>query len=382
MIGLMSGTSADGIDAVVTRIAGRGRTLRAQLIAHIHLAFSPGLRQRVLHACLHGTVQEVCQLNFLLGEHFARAARAVMRKARLKPSQITAIGSHGQTIHHLPGAKTPSTLQIGEPCVIAERTGITTVADFRVRDMAAGGQGAPLVPYADWVLFTHDTCPRIIQNLGGIGNLTFLQPRATLAEVIAFDTGPGNMVIDGVTTTLSRGRQACDQNGRRAASGRTSTKLLAECMNHPYLRRIPPKTTGREEFGESFLKWFMHRARRLNLSDDDAVATATEFTAASIVDAYRRHVFPGLKASALKKLEVILGGGGVRNPTLVRMLRERLGVCAVRSHEDFGIPNPAKEALAFAILAHETLLGQPSNVPSVTGAQRPVVLGKIIPGRI
>src|ERR1044071_5702436 len=219
IIGLMSGTSADGIDAVIAKISGSGRALRAQLIAHRHQSFSPAFRRRVLRACLHGTVAEICELNFILGEHFARAALGVIRKAGLKPRNIAAIGSHGQTVHHLPNAKTPSTLQIGEPCVIAERTGITTVADFRVRDMAAGGQGAPLVPYTDWALFSDHTNPRIIQNIGGIANLTFLSPRAMLEDVRAFDTGPGNMVMDALVTTLSRGRLTFDRGGKWAASG-------------------------------------------------------------------------------------------------------------------------------------------------------------------
>jgi len=210
----MSGTSADGIDAVVAEIAGSGRQLRARVLAHTHHPFPSVFRQRILHVCLHGTVEEICKLNFALGEHFARAVLTVIRRAKLKPRDIAAIGSHGQTVHHLPNARTPSTLQIGEPAVIAERTGITTVADFRVRDMAAGGQGAPLVPYADWALFRDDARPRIIQNIGGIGNLTFLPPSAELDDVIAFDTGPGNMVIDAVVTALTHGRQTFDRDGR------------------------------------------------------------------------------------------------------------------------------------------------------------------------
>lgn len=380
MVGLMSGTSADGIDAIVARISGSGRSLQAGLLAHTYQAFAPKLRHRILDACLHGSVSEICELNFLLGEHFARAALAAIRKARLKPRHIAAIGSHGQTVHHLPNAKTPSTLQIGEPCVIAERTGITTVADFRVRDMAAGGQGAPLVPYADWGLFTHDTRPRIIQNLGGIGNLTFLRPQAELADVIAFDTGPGNMVIDAIVAALSGGRLTCDRNGSWAARGQASAKLLGECMDHPFIRRGRPKTTGREEFGETFVYWLLARAKRLRLPDADVVATATDFTAASVEDAYRRFIFPKLKPSEVAGLQIILGGGGVKNRTLVRTLVERIGVGTLCAHEDFGIASSAKEPLAFAILAHETLLGQPANVPSVTGAKRPVVLGKIIPG--
>jgi len=399
IVGLMSGTSADGVDAVVARISGSGRSLRASLRAHEHQAFSPALRRRVLDAALHGHVAEISALNFGLGERFATAALAVIRKAGLRPAQIAAIGSHGQTVHHLPNARHRSTLQIGEPCVIAERTGITTVADFRVRDVAAGGQGAPLVPYADWVLFTDDTRPRIIQNLGGIANLTFLPARARMADVLAFDTGPGNMVIDAVVNELSRGRSPYDHNGRWAAHGRVSEKLLAACMTHPYLRRNPPKTTGREEFGETFLREFLARGRKLKLNDSDLVATATAFTAESIADAYRRFVFPKLKRPALPKLEIILGGGGVKNPTLVRMLAARIGQPLTRpsatlspsdgerdrrfemlTHEHFGIPSSAKEPLAFAILAHATLRGQPSNVPSATGARRAVVLGKVIPG--
>ena len=396
----MSGTSADGIDAVVARIGGTGRGLRAKVIAHHHQNFTAKFREQLLDVCLRGTVAEVCELNFLLGEQFARSALAVIRAAKLKREQITAIGSHGQTVHHLPNGKHPSTLQIGEPCVIAERTGITTVADFRVRDMAAGGQGAPLVPYTDWALFTHATRPRIIQNIGGIANLTFLPPQARLADVRAFDTGPGNMVMDAVVSTLSRGKQTYDRDGKWAGRGRVSAELLAQCLAHPYLARRPPKTTGREEFGEMFLREFLANGRKLKLTDADLVATATAFTAESIAAAYRRFVFPKLKRNALPKLQIVLGGGGAKNPTLVRMLRDCLsGGDGVRwsssfslyrltmerevqlfTHEDFGMDSSAKEPLAFAIMAHETLLGRPSNVPSVTGARRAVVLGKIVPG--
>ncbi|MCW5554250.1 MAG: anhydro-N-acetylmuramic acid kinase [Verrucomicrobiae bacterium] len=376
----MSGTSADGIDAVVAEIHGRGRGVQARLRTHIHRAFPPAFRQRVLDACLHGTVAEICELNFVLGEMFAHAALLAIRQADLKPRDIFAIGSHGQTVHHLPNARTPSTLQIGEPAIIAERTGITTVADFRVRDMAAGGQGAPLVPYADWVLFTHPTRPRIVQNLGGIGNLTFLRPHAGLDEVVAFDTGPGNMVLDAVVATLTKGREAFDRKGRRAARGAVCQPLLAEMMTHPFLMRRPPKTTGREEFGETFVRSVLRSARQLRLPDDDVVATVTAFTAESIAQAYRRFVLPKLSAKQLAQLQIILGGGGVRNHTLFRMLDERLGAGELCTHEEFGIASAAKEALAFALLAHETLRGQPSNVPTATGAKKAVILGKIVPG--
>ena len=405
----MSGTSADGIDVVVANIFGSGRGLRARVVTHVQRPFPPELRRRILRVCLHGTVSEICELNFVLGEHFARAALAAIRNAKLKARDITAIGSHGQTVHHLPNAPTPSTLQIGEPAVIAERTGITTVADFRVRDMAAGGQGAPLVPYADWVLFTHNTKPRIVQNIGGIGNLTFLPPLAELNDVIAFDTGPGNMVIDAVVVALSRGRKAFDRDGRWAARGKVSEKLVAEMMAHPFLGRRPPKTTGREEFGEPFVRRVLASARRLRLSSEDIVATATAFTAASIAAAYVRFIFPKLRRVRAggpqegvgrvpsrgaiadlsnqelafrekSELQIILGGGGGKNATLRRMLSERLGGRELLTHEDFGLANAAKEALAFAILAHETLLGRTSNVPNATGARHAVVLGKIVPG--
>ncbi len=347
----MSGTSADGIDAVVARISGGGRGLRAKILAHVHRNFNPALRKQILRLSLEGKIAEICELNFLLGEHFARVALEAIRKARLTPRQITAIGSHGQTVHHLPNARTPSTL--------------------------AGGQGAPLVPYADWVLFTDDHRPRIVQNIGGIGNLTFLPPRASLDEVLAFDTGPGNMVIDGVVSALSGGTKTFDRAGQWAAKGNVSEKLLLQLMKHQFVRRQPPKTTGREEFGAPFIARLLKASRKLKLRKEDIVATATAFTAATIADAYKRFVFPKLRRATISKLQIILGGGGAKNPTLRRMLRERIGFGEIFTHEDFGVPNAAKEALAFAILAHETLQGRPSNVPNATGASRGVVLGKI-----
>jgi len=374
----MSGTSADGIDAVAAEISGARRALRARVLAHVHRPFPRPLRQRILQAALHGTVAEVCALNFVLGEQFARAALAVIRQAGLAPDAVAAIGSHGQTLHHLPDARPPGTMQIGEPAVIAERTGILTIADFRVGDVAAGGQGAPLVPYADWVLFAHASKPRIVQNIGGIGNLTFLPPGAGLEQVLAFDTGPGNMVLDATVSALSGGRRALDRDGRWAALGKVSQPLLAELMTHPFLRRPPPKTTGREEFGESFLHRVLGCARRRRLSDSDLMATLTDFTAATIADAYHRFVLPKLVGRQRAELEVILGGGGAKNPVLRRLLQDRLEGITLRDHEDFGIANTAKEALAFAILAYETLHGRPANVPSATGARHPVILGKLV----
>jgi anhydro-N-acetylmuramic acid kinase len=380
IVGLMSGTSADGIDAVVAKIRDAGHGLQAGIVTHAHRPFNRALRERILRVSLHGTVAEICELNFFLGELFAEAALLAIRKAKLTTRQIAAIGSHGQTIHHLPNARTPSTLQIGEAAVIAERTGITTVADFRVRDMAAGGQGAPLVPFADWVLFTDGTRPRIIQNIGGIGNLTFLRPAARLSDVLAFDTGPGNMVIDGLVGTLTKGRQTFDRDGRWAARGRVCEPWLRELSRHPFLRRSPPKTTGREEFGEFFVERLLRDARRRRLTEEDTVATVTALTATSIADSYRRFVLPKLRARERERLQIILGGGGAKNPVLRSMLQELLGTTEIFTHQDFGIANEAKEALAFAIMADQTMRGRPSNVPGATGARRPVVLGKIVPG--
>ena len=256
-----------------------------------------------------------------------------------------------------------------------------TIADFRVRDMAAGGQGAPLVTYVDWALQTHPVRPRILQNIGGIGNLTFLPPRAALNDVMAFDTGPGNMVMDAVVGSLYPGEATYDHNGQKAGKGKVSGKLLNELMKHPFLRRSPPKTTGREEFGEPFVKHVLKSARRLRLADADIMATVTAFTAASIVDAYERFVFPKLPANGRKNLEVILGGGGARNATLRRMLAARIAPATLLTQEDLGGSNAVVQrgARVCRAGAHETLQGKPSNVPSATGARRPVVLGKIIP---
>lgn len=380
IVGLMSGTSADGIDAVVARISRRQDKLNAEVLSHAHRPFTAGLQAQILRVCLEGSVAQICELNFLLGEQFAEAALAAIRRSKLKPRNIAAIGSHGQTIHHLPNARYPSTLQIGEPAIIAERTGITTIADFRVRDMAAGGQGAPLVPFADWALFTDDSRPRVVQNIGGIGNLTLLPAGARMKDVIAFDTGPGNMVIDAVVFALSGGRRTYDRDGKWAARGRVSERLLSEMMAHPFLKKRPPKTTGREEFGEPFVQKVLAISKRMRLRAEDVAATATAFTASSIADAYQRFVFSTLKHSERAKLQIIIGGGGAKNLTLRRMLQERIGGAKFFTHDDFGIGNSAKEALAFAILAHETLAGRPGNVPRATGAKKAVVLGKVVPG--
>jgi anhydro-N-acetylmuramic acid kinase len=376
VLGLMSGTSADGIDAALTDITGAPPHLNARLILHTHIAFTSEQRAEIfaLFDPSTGSVDRICHMNFQLGEWFAAAALQAVAQANLKPTDIDLIGSHGQTIYHAVDADSPikSTLQIGEAAVIAARTGITTVADFRVADVAAGGQGAPLISYIDWLLLRHESRCRAIQNIGGIANVTYLAPGDDSA-VIAFDTGPGNMLIDAAVNSATDGEQTYDEDGAWAASGKVDRALLAELMAHPFLSRRPPKTTGREQFGVHYANELWSRAQSQGISDADLVATLTAFTAKSIADAYRRFL-PQMPD------EVILGGGGAKNPILLALLREALDPIAVTTHEALGIPDDAKEALAFAVLAYETLHGRAGNLPNCTGASRRTVLGKITLG--
>ena len=384
--GLMSGTSADGVDVAIVDIRGR----KVDVLAFETFAYSSGMRRSILDLCQPETarVDEICHLNHALGEVFAEAVVTLCDRSGIPLQSIDLIGSHGQTIWHNPqgprhnGRVIRSTLQIGEPSRIAQRTGITTVADFRPRDMAAGGQGAPLVPYADSVLFSDRRLCRAVQNIGGIANVTFLPVRGKMVctahptnePILAFDTGPGNMVIDGVMRILSDGKRHFDHGGAMAARGHVHEGLLSEMLRHPFLRRRPPKSTGREQFGQTYCEWLHSEARKRRLSSEDMLATATAFTASTIATAYRRFL-PRLPD------EAILCGGGSHNATLVRMLQERLEGVRIRSTDEFGISVDAKEAVSFAILAYATIHGVPNNVPSVTGADEPVVLGKIVPGR-
>ena len=376
MAGLMSGTSADGVDAAIVDIAGR----TVKLLVFETFPYPAGIRRAVLDLCRPeaARVGDICHLNFVLGEIFASALIELAKKAGIALDSIDLIGSHGQTIHHIPQGrrfgrrKIRSTLQIAEPCVIAERTGVTTVADFRPRDVAAGGQGAPLVPYADYVLFAGSRLSRAVQNIGGIANVTYLPAGCGVGDVLAFDTGPGNMVIDRLVSRITRGKRRYDRAGALARRGRVIEPLLAELMGHKFLRRRPPKTTGREEFGWQFADALYRRARQKRIAPFDILATVTALTAVSIAEAYRRF----LPTSAD---EVILCGGGARNRTLVEMLQQRLHPAKLRTSDEFGISADAKEAVSFAILAAETIRGAANNVPAATGARRPVVLGKIIP---
>ncbi|HEY3366850.1 MAG TPA: anhydro-N-acetylmuramic acid kinase [Symbiobacteriaceae bacterium] len=372
VIGLMSGTSVDGIDAALVRIQGGGAGVVVHLEHFLTVPFDPTVRSAIFTLFRPETaaVDVLCRANFALGELFARAALALMAEAGVHPDQVDLIGSHGQTVWHEPagapwgGITVPSTLQVGEPAVIAERTGVVTVADFRVRDIAAGGQGAPLVPYLDYCLLRSDRLNRVTQNIGGIGNATYLPAGCTAKEMVAFDTGPGNMVVDALSAALF-GRPF-DSDGAIAAAGRVDEPLLAELLAHPYLRQQPPKTTGRELFGVQFAQNLIARA---GIRPADLVTTATAFTARSIADAYRRFLGP--------VNEVIVGGGGARNPTLMKMLADALPGVRVVTHEAVGINSDAKEAIAFALLANDCILGLPTNISGATGGH-PAVLGKVM----
>lgn len=370
VVGLMSGTSGDGIDAAVVEIRGAPPALTAELLSFTCVPFSPEQRVRIM-ALFSGTAESICEMNFVLGEWFAAAAARAVESAGLSWSQIDLIGSHGQTVYHLPRL---ATLQIGEAAVIAERTGITAVADFRVADIAAGGEGAPLVSYVDWLLLRHPTAVRAVQNMGGIANVTYLPPGDDPAATMAFDSGPGNMLIDDAAARVTAGAQTFDRDGLLARLGRVDERLLAELMAHPYLAAPPPKTTGRELFGAVCGAAIWDQAQARGMSGPDLVATLTAFTAASIADAYRRFL-------PRQPDQVILGGGGASNPALVEMLRRRLAPAEVIPHEALGMSSDAKEALAFAVLAYEAYHGRPGNLPTCTGARAPVVLGKIVPGR-
>ncbi|MDI6794851.1 MAG: anhydro-N-acetylmuramic acid kinase [bacterium] len=406
IVGLMSGTSADGVDACLVEVT---ETDKVKLLAFETYPYPIPIKNQILETSDHGRVDQICRLNFLLGRLFGEAALGVIAKAGLKPSRVDLIGSHGQTIHHLPygmrnvpisdfgfrisdsksAIATPqsaihnpqsaigdrSTLQIGEPAVIAELTGITTIADFRVRDIAAGGQGAPLVPYPDYLLFRHPTKTRAVQNIGGIANVTFLPAAAEVEDVIAFDTGPGNMVIDRLVNLFTNGSRQYDEGGQMARAGQVDENWLHDLIrNCSYFNQPPPKSTGREEFGTNFSERLLQEGKQQGLSPNDIVATATALTAKSMADAYSRFLSPKSQVQ-----EVILSGGGARNTTLVSMLKDYLQPIPILTSGDFGIPSDAKEAVAFAILARETALGRPGNIPSATGAKKRVVLGKIVP---
>ncbi len=380
IIGIMSGTSHDGVDLALADITdGKDRLffrypsrptgirdISIRLLGHLHLPYPSRLRREISLA-FDGDTFRICRLDFTLGEFFGKGVLTFLEREGLNPSEIDAISSHGQTIHHIPPARgrMGATLQIGSPSVIAEKTGILTVSDFRSRDMAAGGEGAPLVPLTDYLLFRKKGLRRGILNIGGIANLTLLGK--DLHETIAFDTGPGNALIDEAVKTLSRGRRSFDRDGRLAERGRVVEPLLDDLRKHSYFRRRPPKSTGREVFGRKMVGEILEVWRGIKRTD--LIRTLSELTVWSVTEAIGRY----------SPDEVILTGGGVKNGFLLWRITEELSVrgIGVRLIDSLGIPAEAKEALSFAVLGYLTLTGRAGNLPSVTGAEGARLLGSI-----
>ena len=380
VIGLMSGTSGDGVDAAAIEIVGRGLRMKVKLLEHVHRAFPPRLRKRVLAAMAPAitTTQELAGLHAALGEFFASVALQTI--SGLQPRRAGLIGLAGQTVCHLPGSGGPGgtvTLQLGDASRVAARTGLPVVADFRQGDVAAGGQGAPLVPWTDWVLFRDRRISRAVQNIGGIGNVSWLPAGGNPTDVVAFDTGPGNMLIDLLVSKVTQERQSFDRDGRRAARGRVLEAVLDRWMTHPFLARRPPRTTGREVFGGSFLKAAWPQLTRASHNPDDWIATATAFTGRCIADAYKRFLGLGRGRAGGMPVEVILCGGGARNRTLVAMIRRELPDCVLSVIDAHGVPCEAKEAVSFAMLAAARMDGVPGVLPQVTGAAYPALLGGV-----
>ncbi|MDR1569543.1 MAG: anhydro-N-acetylmuramic acid kinase [Oscillospiraceae bacterium] len=378
-IGLISGTSLDGCDAALIEIDGK----EVRLAAFITVPMPESLRAKILDCCdiARSNVRLICSVNVEIGYWFAKAAMAVCEQAGIAPAHVACIGSHGQTVYHIPedeGEFLASTLQLGEPSVIAYQTGIPVVSSMRAMDMAAGGRGAPLVPYAEYLLYRGET-PRALQNLGGIGNVTVLKENAELSDVFAFDTGPANMIIDALAKRFFG--VEFDDGGKIAATGAVDEALLAEWMAIPYVSAPPPKATGRELYGAQFVESAL--AARPDIRPEDWLATATRYTAAAIELNYRMYVFPRCRVK-----EVILSGGGAHNETMRREIARALPECEILTQEDLArargagsskYNSDAKEAVAFAMLGYETMHGRPGNVPGATGARGQVILGNITP---
>lgn len=380
VFGLMSGTSADGIDVALARISGAPPHLNAKLLGHSSFNFPAALRKEILRVAEQQPISagELSQLNFRLGNIYADAVLAACRRFKVAPKRVDLIGNHGQTIFHQGrpssyfGRPTASTLQIGEGSIIAARTGITTVSDFRPADMALGGQGAPLVPYVDYLLYRHPKLGRLSLNVGGIANITVIPAGARPEQAFAFDTGPGNMLIDALVQHFSHGRQRFDRDAHIAQSGRSIPKLLNELMKDSYLRLKPPKSTGREYYGRAYVQKLLALGRRHHAKQVDLIRAVTIFTALSVVDALHRFV---LRKTKIQQL--IVSGGGAYNPLILGQLSAALPGVEVLQSSHFDVPEDAKEAFAFALLAYETFHQRPANLPSATGARGPAILGKI-----
>jgi len=380
--GIMSGTSADGIDVAFTQITpkrGDPASPELKLLGHAGFPFAPALRRAVLAAMNAEAIAtaELARLNWRLGQAYAEALTAALQRT---PCRLDLVGAHGQTIYHQGtparylGRDIVCTWQIGEMAMLAQRSGVPVVSNFRPADMVAGGQGAPLVPLLDYVLFRHPTRGRVLQNLGGIGNLTALPPKATPLQVVAFDTGPANMVIDQLMQQLFGKR--FDRGGKVGGCGTVLQPVVSAMLGAAFFAARPPKSAGREEFGDDYAARFLAACRKAGGSKEDTIASATALTAQSVGLAYSKFL---LKKMRHAPVDFIVSGGGARNLTLMRMLSEQLGPlgCTVQAIDELGLPAEAKEAAAFALLAYETWHRRPGNIPSATGAARPAILGEI-----
>lgn len=380
LVGLMTGTSADAVDAALVRLDHDAERSVPELVAYRETPLDAELRREILDVCAADTValERILRLDATLGERFATAVLELLEAAHVAPATVDAIGSHGQTVRHLPrhrGYGRAMSMQIGSAAVVAERTGIPVVSDFRVRDTVAGGEGAPLVPLVDWWMFRSADEGRVLLNVGGMANLTFLPRDGGLEQVVAFDTGPGNAVVDALVQRVTSGAESFDRDGVRASRGQVREALLEELLADPFFDLVPPRSTGREQFGAAYAAKLAELAAAMGLGDDDLVATATELSAAAVERGISRFVRPHGPVQS-----VYVSGGGAHNPALMAALERRLAPARVRPLSDLGVQPAAKEALAFALLAHRTLSGLPGNVVGATGASHPVVLGTITPG--
>ena len=375
--GLMSGTSLDGVDVGVIDIdqPDGADAPRWSLVTFFTRELEAAQREQIHEAIHHGDSAALCRLHANLGEWFAQAVIDACDSASIPLDSLELIGSHGQTIWHEPPTKNErgATLQLGDAATIAERTGIPVVSDFRTRDVAAGGEGAPLVPFVDRFLFALPDRPRVLQNIGGIANMTWVPPRGSSEPLLAFDSGPGNALMNVAVEIATNGADHFDRDGARAARGRVDQSALKELLAHPYFERQPPKSTGREAFGKPFLDELRARHPQLAKSADDLLATLNRFTAQTIADAIKRWILP--KGVG----EMVVTGGGARNPVLMRQLREMLPDINVSTGEVLGVDPDAKEAVAFAVLAWAHVTGRPANEPAATGARGPRILGNYTP---
>lgn len=386
VIGLMSGTSLDGTDAALVRIRTdiSGAFQQIELVDFICVPYSNTLRERLIRLCSPETarIDDLTTAHFGVSEWYAHSVSELVRSAGISIADVDVISMHGQTVWHAPEeAAFPgpadtilhvkSTLQIGECAVVRERTGLPVIGNLRARDMAAGGEGAPLTPYADALMFRSQAVGRLVQNIGGIGNVTVLPPLSSMEEVSAFDTGPGNMVIDAIVRQATEGRHLYDPDGSIAARGKVDTILLEQCLDDEYFRKMPPKSTGREVYGAAYAERIMQWARQHSLSLEDTLATTTYLTAETIVQSVENFVLPRMNVAAM-----LACGGGTSNATLMRMIRERLPASIrLERTADHGVPDDAREAMGFALLGHEALMGRTNTLPAVTGASAPVISG-------